>query len=209
MRYSWSLAFFFFRLHFIISNFKCKKMALEEIKSKTKTRTAFIGVKDAVSIGSFVDDSEIPKSFKVVLDNTKSEQENVFLLGDALGGITKHLKDKGISPVFMAPEGVEKGVFKNYLLANPMMIELMRFEAKNSSSQFEHDVEILDFDVDGISKPQKFSMNEAVTSGQYNPKIQSYRGDISLGVRRAMLFKVDAGEKVIVTFYLKAILNRF
>ncbi len=185
-------------------------MALDDIKTVTKTRTQLIGVRDAMNIGNFVDNEKTPKSFKVVLDNTDGDVDAKYVVGDALEAINVHLTAlTGERPKPVVYKGFSPKVFRDYIKASPLMIELMRCEVATSSAQFENDVEILDFDLDGVSKPQRFSMNEAVTSGQYNPKIQSYRGDISLGARRGIVFNVNKGEKLTVTFYIKAVLNRF
>ncbi len=181
---------------------------LEGITGMGKKREGSVPVVGrAKFIGDFVDESPIPKSLKFVMDNTGGEQAKTYIVGDAFSALKGALKDGG-SMNELAPEGVGIGAFKKYLQSCPIVLDYMRCEAKESSSQFENDVQVYDWDLDGVGKAQKIALNEGVTGEQFNSKIQAYKGLISFGPRRGFVFNVNKGEKLIVTMYIHSILNR-
>jgi len=181
--------------------------SLPRVDSKTVMQTKPVGTKSDLAIGSFNQDIKLPKSIKFTLDNTAdSASAKDFFLGDAIGiveAVHKKIGDAG------AGMKVSHAIFQEYLKASPLVFSGLRLEAKQSSSQFSNELEILDADLDGSKNTTPIPLDEAVGNGQYNPLIQTFSGEISLGVRRALKITVDPSEKVIVTLYISAGVSRF
>lgn len=179
---------------------------LTKRESRTDERTKGITLKNAVGVGTFMQNDGLPRVLKFVLNNSAGGTAKEYFLGDAVG-LVEHFR-KATPDAFNLQE-VPHSMFQKMLQSNPVVFEALRLEAKVSKTQFANDLVIRDADYDGTDKAQIISLSESVDGSQYDALVQSYKFEISMGIRRALTLTVDAGETVTGILYLKAGLNRF
>jgi len=165
-----------------------------------------VGAKNAYSIGCYTEESSIPADLTYTFDNTAGTEPKKFFVFDALGLVAAI---KGIKANSGDVPNLDKVMLARYWAVNPMILAGLRVEVSKSTSQFKNKLILSTADVDGQIDDKLITLATAVNSGDYNPKIQFFTGDILINERKAMFITVEKGESVDITFYFKAFLNRF
>ncbi len=166
--------------------------------------------KDAFSIGCQVKNAlDIPRDISVTLDNKEGTTDKEFSIFDALSLVSwiKKLKADGYAVGNFGE--IPASVVSQYILANAIVFNQIRMEVSASSTQFNNKLALLNAEINGDLQEKKITLSTSVNAEQYNPKIQFYAGDIKVDEKTAFVLTVKAGETVNLTFYFKAILNRY
>jgi hypothetical protein len=177
---------------------------IKNLATKTSTKTTakaqnVVIVKNQDGEIDLNNTSKMPRRIQAILDNsdgTSTKTSRIFDVAKIIESLVGQVDGKTkYSPV--------KGdAIRAYLQSRTLHIDKIRMEVTKSPEQFSNKATVYEGNVEGVITTQPLYLADAVDSGDYNPKIQTYKTDLKVDYGTAIDINVNAGEKLIITFYI-------
>lgn len=170
----------------------------------TVIRSRSAGNQNAFNVGNRTAALALPTQISFTLDNSGGGTAKKYLMFDPIGiisGLT------GQAATDQTTDVLTPAIVNKFVENNPLLFNQIKIVATASEAQFDNKMMPYVGVIDGGLSIEPIVLNTALNNDQYNAKIQSYNVELYANVNRGIIYQVDAGEKVKVTFYIKAGFN--
>ncbi len=171
-----------------------------------KTPAQVVMVKNADGQIDLTNAKKMPKRIQFVCDNTGGTDVGTFRLFDACGIVQDIVPlDKPLRP--QSKPVLNQHILK-YLSSRTIKVDKVRMQVTKSADQFNNKATVYDANIEGTVNSQPMYLEDAVSSDDFDPKIQTYKTGLEISCGTAIDIPVNAGEKLTVTFYIADVINK-
>ena len=175
-------------------------------QSGVKTPNQVVIVKNADGQIDLTNAKKMPKRIQFVCDNTSGTDTGYFRLFDACGIV------QDVVPLNKPLKPQSKPVLTQHILrylnSRTIKIDKVRMQVTKSADQFNNKATVYDANIEGTVSSQPMYLEDAVSSDDFDPKIQTYKTDLEVSCGTAIDIPVNKGEKLTVTFYIADVINK-